>query len=261
MKGIKGKVAIIPGGATKIGEAAVERFIKEGAKVAIADINAEAGAALVKKYGDNAMFVETDLRDDASIDALVSAVKGAWGRIDFLINVACTYVDEGIASPRADWLEAFNVNVVGSVVLMQKTKDELAKNKGAIVNFASISAHVAQTGRWLYPVCKAAIVQLTRNQAVDLAPDGVRVNCVSPGWTWSNIIEELSGGNRAKADGVAGSFHALGRCGDAEEVANAVLFLCSDEASFITGTDLAVDGGYGAMGPEQNKPAIPLLME
>ncbi len=146
-------------------------------------------------------------------------------------------------------------------MLMQAARAELAKNKGAIVNFGSISARVAQTGRWLYPVSKAAILQLTRNQAMDLAPDGIRVNAVSPGWTWSNIMDELTGGDRAKTDKVAAPFHLLERVGDPEEVAQAVLFLCSDEASFITGTDIRVDGGYTAMGPERAAPAIPLLME
>jgi NAD(P)-dependent dehydrogenase (short-subunit alcohol dehydrogenase family) len=153
------------------------------------------------------------------------------------------------------------VNVVGSVILMQKARAELAKNRGAIVNFGSISSRVAQTGRWLYPVSKAAILQLTRNQAMDLAPDGIRVNAVSPGWTWSNIMDELSGHDRAKTDKVAAPFHLLGRTGNPEEVAAAVLFLCSDEAAFITGTDIKVDGGYTAMGPERAEPAIPLLME
>ncbi len=137
----------------------------------------------------------------------------------------------------------------------------LARGGGAIVNFASISAKVAQTGRWLYPAGKAAIVQLTRNMAMDLAADGIRVNSVSPGWTWSKVMVELSGDDRAKTDRVAAPFHLLGRAGDPEEVANVVLFLCSDDASFVTGADYAVDGGYSAMGPEQAEPAIPKLAE
>ncbi|MCI5076063.1 SDR family oxidoreductase [Oricola sp.] len=258
MRGLEGKVAIVPGGATKIGAAIVKAFQAAGTKVMVADINAEAGATLV---GDGVAFKETDLRDDAQIAALVEATKAEFGRIDFLVNVACSYLDNGAASTRAEWLESLDVNIVGSVMLMQAAREELASNGGAIVNFGSISARVAQTGRWLYPVSKAAILQLTRNQAMDLAGDGIRVNAVSPGWTWSNIMDELTGGNREKTDSVAAPFHLLKRTGHPEEVASAVLFLCSDEAGFITGTDIRVDGGYTAMGPERAEPAIPLLMD
>lgn len=256
MKGLAGKVAIVLGGVTKIGRAVVEGFVAAGARVMVADIAEPAGA-----LPDGAAFTRCDLRDDAQIAALVAATKDRFGRIDFLVNVACTYLDNGAASSRAEWLEALDVNIVGSVVLMQAALEELEKNRGAIVNFGSISSRVAQTGRWLYPVSKAAILQLTRNQAMDLAPRGIRVNAVSPGWTWSNIMDQLTGGNRAKTDAVAAPFHLLGRTGNPEEVAAAVLFLCSDEASFITGTDIRVDGGYTAMGPEQAAPAIPKLME
>ncbi|PLL11146.1 short-chain dehydrogenase [Tabrizicola sp. TH137] len=254
MRGLAGKVAIVPGGCTKIGRAVVDAFVAAGAKVMVADIVPGEG------FGDAVAFHPCDLRDDAQIAALVAATKAKFGRIDFLVNVACSYLDNGAASTRAEWLESLNVNIVGSVMLMQAAEEELARNRGAIVNFGSISSRVAQTGRWLYPVSKAAILQLTRNQAMDLAPKGIRVNAVSPGWTWSNIMDQLTGGNRAKTDAVAAPFHLLGRVANPEEVASAVLFLCSDEASFITGTDIRVDGGYTAMGPERAEPAIPLLM-
>lgn len=255
MRGLQGKVAIVPGGATKIGRAVVQAFVDAGTRVMVADI-ADPGA-----LPDGAAFTRCDLRSDADIAALVAATRDRWGRIDFLVNVACSYLDNGAASTRAEWLEALDINLVGSVMLMQAARADLAANRGAIVNFGSISSRVAQTGRWVYPVSKAAILQLTRNQAMDLAPDGIRVNAVSPGWTWSNIMDQLTGGNRAKTDAVAAPFHLLGRVGNPEEVASAVLFLCSDEASFITGTDIAVDGGYGAMGPEQAVPAIPKLID
>ncbi len=255
MRGLVGKVAIVPGGCTKIGRAVVDAFVAAGAMVMVADI-AEAG-----EFADGVAFQTCDLRDDAQISALVAATKDRFGRIDFLVNVACSYVDNGAASTRAEWLESLNVNVVGSVMLMQAAEEELARNKGAIVNFGSISSRVAQTGRWLYPVSKAAILQLTRNQAMDLAPKGIRVNAVSPGWTWSNIMDQLTNGNRAKTDSVAAPFHLMGRVANPEEVASAVLFLCSDDASFITGTDIRVDGGYSAMGPERAEPAIPLLTQ
>ena len=253
MRGLSGKVAIVPGGATKIGQAVVAAFRAAGVRVMVGDI-APAPEA------EGVAFQLCDLRDDAQIAALVAATKAKFGRIDFLVNVACSYLDNGAATTRADWLTALDINIVGSVVLMQAAQAELAATRGAIVNFGSISSRVAQTGRWVYPVSKAAILQLTRNQAMDLAPLGIRVNAVSPGWTWSNIMDQLTGGDRAKTDAVAAPFHLLGRVANPEEVASAVLFLCSDEASFITGTDICVDGGYTAMGPEQAVAAIPKLM-
>jgi NAD(P)-dependent dehydrogenase (short-subunit alcohol dehydrogenase family) len=261
VRGLDGKTAIISGGATLIGEGVAETLIAYGTDVVIADINVVDGKAAVGRLGAKAFFHETDITDDRQIAALVDTVVKRNGRIDFLVNVACTYLDNGAATTRADWLKALDVNIVGSVMLMQAARPHLARTKGAIVNFGSISSRIAQTGRWVYPVSKAAILQLTRNQAMDLAPDGIRVNAVSPGWTWSNIMKQLTNDNRAKTDGVAKPFHILGRTGSPSEVGEAVAFLCSDAASFITGTDIRVDGGYTAMGPERADPAIPLLME
>lgn len=253
MRGLAGKVAIVPGGATKIGQAIVAAFRAADVRVMVADI-------APAPQPDGVAYQPCDLRDDAQIAAMVQATRDTFGRIDFLVNVACSYLDNGAVTTRADWLAALDINIVGSVMLMQAAQADLAANRGAIVNFGSISSRVAQTGRWVYPVSKAAILQLTRSQAMDLAPLGIRVNAVSPGWTWSNIMDQLTNGNRAKTDAVAAPFHMLGRAADPSEVASAVLFLCSDEASFITGTDICVDGGYTAMGPEQSVPAIAKLM-
>ena len=197
MPELDGKTAVVTGGATLIGAAVVRALHEAGARVAVADIDEEGGNRLASELGDGVLFQPTDIRDDAAIERLVAATVERFGGVDILVNLACSYVDEGFASPREDWLESLNVNVASAVMMARAVHPHmLERGGGAIVNFTSISSKAAQTGRWLYPVGKAALVQLTRNMAMDLAPDGIRVNSVSPGWTWSKVMVELSGDDR-----------------------------------------------------------------
>lgn len=262
MKSLNGKVAIVTGASTLIGEGVVRAFAAAGTKVVMADINEEDGKRIANEFGDDVAFVRTDVTSDADIDACIAFGERTFGGVDILINLASTYLDNGINTNREDWLASLNVNLVSAMVFCDKVTPAIAKRGGgAIVNFASISGKRAQPGRMTYSAAKAAMLQVTRNAAMQLQPHNIRVNSVSPGWTWSNIMVQLTEDKREKADKVAAPFHLLKRTGDPSEVAGAVLFLCSDEASFITGTDIAVDGGYTAMGPERIDDAVSKLAE
>jgi NAD(P)-dependent dehydrogenase (short-subunit alcohol dehydrogenase family) len=259
MRGLDGKVAIVTGGAASIGERISEAFHEAGTKVVVVARSADKGNAFARRLGGRVHYECADITVDADLDRIVRHAVERFGRIDFIINNACSYIDRGQYSTREEWLSTLNTNVVSGALLVEHARTELVKSKGAVVNLSSISAYAAQTGRWTYPVSKAAILHLTRLQAMDYARDGIRVNTLVAGWTESDPISGLSGGDREKADRVAAEFHLLGRLGRAAEVAEGVLFLCSEHASFITGGELKVDGGYLAMGPEQTGPAIAKL--
>jgi NAD(P)-dependent dehydrogenase (short-subunit alcohol dehydrogenase family) len=256
------RTAIVSGGATLLGVGVADALVRSGANVVVADIDEAGGEGAVAQLGRTAMFVKTDVTKDEELRDCVDQTTARFGGIDCLVNLACSYADDGFMSTREEWLASYDVNVVGAVMFAKAVHKSLVERRGgAIVNFTSISAKVGQTGRWLYPASKAALVQVTRSMALDLAADNIRVNSVSPGWSWSAIMQRLTNDDREKTDRVAAPFHLLKRVADPSEVGAVVAFLCSDEASFVTGADWAVDGGYSAMGPEQSVAAIPQLAE
>jgi NAD(P)-dependent dehydrogenase (short-subunit alcohol dehydrogenase family) len=258
MKGICDRVAIVTGGASGIGAGLVRAFVAAGAQVAFADIQDDAGGKLERELGPQCAFVHADLRRDVDIDHLVKFTAERFDGIDFLLNAAATYADHGIESDRAAWQNGFDTNLFGHVMLVRRALELLRRSSWpSVVYFSSESAHVGLTGRWIYPATKAAIEQVTRSQALDLAPDRIRVNAVMPGWTekpWRKTApQEVKDRYAVLSD----RLHIIGRQGTLEEVSDAVLFLCSEHAGFITGSCLRVDGGHSALGPQGKEKHLP----
>jgi len=260
MKGLNNKVAIVTGGAASIGAAVSRALHQAGVRIVIAARSRDVGDSLVADLGAGAVFQKTDLMQDADIKALVQRAVAEFGGIDFVVNVAALYADDGMASSRQQWQDTFNTNVFGHAILVNEAQPYLAKKGGSVVNFGSISASIAQAGRWTYPVSKAAVHQLTRNMSLDLAQDNIRVNTILAGITWSAPVAGLTENNRKIADEVCANYQPLGRVVDAEEIAAAVLFLCSDHSTFITGAEIPVDGGYSSLGPEGRESCMVAMM-
>lgn len=248
------RVAIVTGGASGIGRATVTKFAEEGAGVAVFDIDASEGRRVVEELqaqGAKATFHEVDVSDANACNEAASSVASEHGRIDFLVNDAVSFIAKGLDVRTEDWERCLGVNVRGYANMIQATWEAIARNGGgAVVNLCSISAHIAQPNRWTYNATKGAVLSMTRCQALDLSVHGIRVNAVSPGWTWTSEVAKAANGDRERWEPVWGRFHMLRRLGEPREVAQAILFLCSDDASFITAAELPVDGGYLGMGAE-----------
>lgn len=245
-------LAIVTGAASGIGRATAEAFARAGAETWLWDLNAEgvlAVAAELRDAGLAATGVAVDVTDDAAVDRAVGDVRAS-SRAIHLVNSAVNFVAAGPDATRAEWEGALGVNVIGSALLTAKVAREMPPGS-TVVNISSISAHSAQPDRWTYNASKAAILALTRGQALDYRRRGIRVNAVSPGWIWTaEVAKAAEDGGRERWEPIWGRFHMLERLGEASEIADAVLYLSSPRAGFITGTELFVDGGYSSLGPE-----------
>lgn len=259
MASLQGKVAIVTGGAASIGAAIVRKLHAEGARVVIAARTVAKGEALATELGDRVAYVPTDITSDGALKNLVDCTVAEFGGLDILVNNACSYDDDGPSTSRKTWLETLDVSVVSAAILGEIARPQLAARKGNIVNIGSISGVVPHVGRWAYPVAKAALRHLSKAQALDYAAKGIRVNMVTLGHIWSDPFDGLTQGNRQHADAVAADLNLLGRVADAGEVAAVVAFVASGAASYMTGSEVSVDGGYGILGPERRIPLMPLL--
>lgn len=255
MDRLKGKVAIVTGGGAGIGRATCELFAEEGAAVVVAERDHSTGAAVaesIRRQGGRALFVSTDVAEEQSIRSMVEAADAEFGRIDILVNNAAVFVLRGIEATVEEWREILDVNVIGPSLCAKHCVPIMRRGgSGSIVNLASISSVIAQSQMVTYNATKAAIANMTRCMAMDLAPDNIRVNAVGPGAVWTQIVARLTaekGLDReaANLDPDWGGAHLLKRIAEPREIAYPILFLASEEASFITGTLLMADGGYTA---------------
>lgn len=257
MKNLKGSVAFVTGGANGIGKAVCEVFAEHSVSVAIVDLDEESGLQLCEKLKQNnceAVFIKADTSNEDEVINAVQVTAKKFGTIDILVNCAACFIMKGIEATVEDWHKIMSVNIMGYALTSKHCVPFMQeKNKGAIVHVCSISAYIAQPNFVTYSTTKGAIASMTRCMALDLAKHNIRVNAINPGtvWTESNekFIHKTRGLNREQADQdpQIGGLHILNRVADPSEIADAILFLASDSSSFVTASNLMVDGGYTSL--------------
>jgi len=247
------KVSVITGGASGIGRATALRFSEEGAAVAIFDrdsIRGEEVCHQIVESGHRAIFLPVDIATEAQVRDAMERTEAEFHAIHILVNNAAAFVFGSYEVTQQDWEKILSVNVMGTAFCSKYSIPAMIRaGSGSIVNVSSISGFIAQERSLPYNTTKTALLGLNRCLAMDLAPHRIRVNAVAPGCIDTpQLRADIARAGMTFEQGLAveGPLHLLNRYGTAEEVANAILFLASDEASFITGTCLMVDGGYTA---------------
>ncbi|WP_397449152.1 SDR family NAD(P)-dependent oxidoreductase [Pseudomonas sp. NA-150] len=243
-------VVLITGALTGIGRATALAFARQGANLVVSGRRDEVGHALVQELralGAQAEFINADVRDDAQVQQLIDQTVSRFGRLDIAVNNAGTEGQPGPVGQQTaeSYAATFDTNVLGTLLSM---KHELrvmqAQGKGSIINISSTYGHVGAGGASVYAASKHAVEGLTKSAALEVAGSGVRINAVAPGPVDTGMLDRFTGGPDGKA--YMASIVPMQRIGQVEEIARAIVFVASDEASFITGHILNVDGGKSA---------------
>lgn len=252
MPKLEKRVAIVTGAARGIGLAIAKRFVAEGAKVMLADINEKDGAAAAKALGPNARFTSCDVGDSAAVNKLIGETVKAFGGVDLLVNNAgIIFGAEFLDLKEEDFDRVLRVNLKGSFLVGQAAARRMVeqvkagKKPGTIVNMSSTNALVAIPNHTPYAVSKGGVAQLTRVMALALAPYGIRVNAIGPGSIMTEILKSIATDREAKRRILSRT--PLGRIGEPDEIASVAAFLASDDASYMTGETVYVDGGRLAL--------------
>lgn len=251
MMNFSGKVAIVTGGTSGIGRATAIAYAQQGAKVVVSGrraIKGEETVKIIKAAGGEAFFIPTDVTQESDVKAMVDKTVEVFGRLDIAFNNAGTYGENPLLGDQlnSEYDRIMDVNVRGVWLSMKyEIAQMLSQGSGAIVNTSSVLGVVANPSAPLYTASKYAVEGLTRAAALQYSKSGIRINAVGPGAIETAMFEKATGGQDEAKAYMAG-LHPMGRVGKPSEVANAVLWLSSDDASFVTGETLMVDGGYVA---------------
>jgi NAD(P)-dependent dehydrogenase (short-subunit alcohol dehydrogenase family) len=250
---LKDKVALVTGGTSGIGEAAARAFAGAGAKVVVAGRRESEGQAVVdaiEKAGGKALFVRADVSRESDVKALVDKTIATFGRLDVAFNNAGIEGQMGLTTDlqtEENFDTIFNINVKGVLLSLKHEALAMLRNGGgSIINTSSIAGQVGFAGSGVYVASKHAVNGLSKSAALEFARKGIRVNTVSPGTIQTDMITRIVGNGESEAKKWWQNQHPIGRFGTVDEVAAAVVWLASPESSFVTGTDIAVDGGYMA---------------